>query len=287
MSSSAPITESAPALDSGLLSVLIVDDEPLARARIESLLALDPQVRVVGACASVAQCERLEASIVPDLVFLDVRMPQRDGFDLLESFRERGIQPFVIFVTAYSRYAIDAYDAGAIDYLLKPFDDARFAKALARAKAALGPGRVNGDIRETLSTGMDPRLGPDRLLVSEGRRTLLIPTRNIELIQVAGKHVKIFVRDHCYLTRQSLRNVEERLDKTCFVRVHRSTIINVEQIIALHPLLHGDCEVVLERGTRVTVSRRFRSRLQPFLERSCFSEPEARLSLSKAAAERQ
>jgi two-component system, LytTR family, response regulator len=271
---STPISASAPAVDSEPLSVLIVDDEPLARARIQLLLARDPQIRIVGTCASVAQCERLEASIVPDLVFLDVRMPQRDGFDLLKYFDARGIHPFVIFVTAYSRYAIDAYDAGAIDYLLKPFDDARFAKALARAKAVLKSERINGDTREMPAAATEPAPGPDRLLVNEDRQTLLIPTRDIELIQVAGKHVKIFVRDHCYLTRQSLRNVEERLDKKCFVRVHRSTIINVEQIVALHPLLHGDCEVVLKRGTRVTLSRRFRRRLQPFLEKSCgFREP--------------
>jgi two-component system LytT family response regulator len=258
------------------LSVLIVDDEPIARARIEFLLARDPQVRIVGACASVAQCERLEASIIPDLVFLDVRMPQRDGFDLLDSFSARGIHPFVIFVTAYSRYAVDAYDAGAIDYLLKPFDDVRFAKALARAKAALKLERNSGDIHasEEPTAGMEPRPELDRLLVSEDKRTLLIPTRSIELIQVTGKHVKIFVRQHCYLTRQSLRSVEARLDKKYFVRVHRSTIINVEQIVALRPLLHGDCEVVLQRGTRVTLSRRFRRRLQPFLTRSCgVSEP--------------
>jgi two-component system LytT family response regulator len=269
MSRSGPISASAPAVDSGQLSILIVDDEPIARARIEILLARDPQIRIVGACASVAQCERLDASIVPDLVFLDVRMPQRDGFDLLESFNARGIHPFVIFVTAYSQYAVNAYDAGAIDYLLKPFDDLRFAQALARAKAALKLDRIASDTRDVPSVAYEPRPVPDRLLVSEDRQTLLIPTRDIELIQVAGKHVKIFVRDHCYLTRQSLRNVEARLDKQYFVRVHRSTIIHVDQIVALHPLLHGDCEVVLRRGTRVTVSRRFRRRLQPFLERSC------------------
>jgi two-component system LytT family response regulator len=115
----------------------------------------------------------------------------------------------------------------------------------------------------------EPKPEPDRLLVSEDRRTLLIPTRNIELIQVTGKHVKIFVRQHCYLTRQSLRSVEARLDKRHFVRVHRSTIINVDQIVELHPLLHGDCELILRRGTHVILSRRFRKRLQPFLERSC------------------
>lgn len=265
-----PINANATVIESRPLTALIVDDEPIARARLQSLLARDPQIRVVGSCASVQQCEQLIASVVPDLVFLDVRMPQRDGFDLLEIFSARGIHPFVIFVTAYSEYAINAYDAGAVDYLLKPFDDLRFAKALTRAKAALQIDRLAGGNRfgDGASSSPEATLVPDRLLVSEDRRTLLIPTRNIELIQVTGKHVKIFVRQHCYLTRQSLRNVEARLDKRYFVRVHRSTIINVEQIVALHPLLHGDCELVLKRGTRVTLSRRFRGRLQAYLERA-------------------
>ncbi len=267
-SRSAFINTSPQAVESEALSVLIVDDEPIARARIEHLLARDPQIRVVGSCASVAQCERLDARIIPDLVFLDVRMPQRDGFDLLEYYNGQGIHPFVIFVTAYSGYAVNAYEAGAIDYLLKPFDDARFAKALARAKTALNLGRMTGEVSDLSAAVLEPRAEQDRLLVSEDGRILLIPTRNIELIQVTGKHVKIFVRQHCYLTRQSLRSVEGRLDKKYFVRVHRSTIINVEQIGELHPLMHGDCEVILKRGTRVTVSRRFRRRLQPFLARS-------------------
>jgi len=248
------------------LSALIVDDEPIARLRVRLLLSRDPQIRIVGECTSVAHYERLDANIVPDLVFLDVRMPERDGFALLEIFHARKIRPFIIFVTAYSMYALNAYEAGAVDYLLKPFDDERFAKALGRAKAALDAQRIS---RETNIN--DREIGPraqktghDRLLVTEGNRILLIPTLDVELIQVAGKHVKIFVRDHCYLTRQSLRSVEERLDKPRFVRVHRSTIINIEQIVELRPLLHGDCEVLLKRGTRVTVSRRFRGRLQIF-----------------------
>jgi two-component system LytT family response regulator len=206
----------------------------------------------------------LDPSIVPDLVFLDIRMPERDGFALLQSFDARGIHPFVIFVTAHSTYALNAYEAGAIDYLLKPFDDDRFAKAMARAKAALHGQRNAGEVSNDGHTAAEQNAGRDRLLVTEDNRILLIPTRDIELIQVAGKHVKIFVRDRCYLTRQSLRSVEDRLDKVRFVRVHRSTIINTEQIVELRPLLHGDCEVVLTRGTRVTVSRRFRSRLRIF-----------------------
>jgi two-component system, LytTR family, response regulator len=187
-------------------------------------------------------------------------MPERDGFELMECLNARGIHPLIIFVAAHSKYAVKAYDAGAVDYLLKPFDDERFAKAMLRSKATLS--------------------GLDRLLVNEDRRILLIPTRDIELIQVAGKYAKIFARGHCYLARQSLRSVEERLDKARFVRIHRSTIVNVEQILELHPLLHGDCEVVLKRRIRVTVSGRFRSRLQPFLVKWCgFSEPTKRLLL--------
>ena len=193
-------------------------------------------------------------------------MPERNGFSLLESFDARGIHPFIIFVTAHSSYALNAYEAGAVDYLLKPFDDERFAKALDRAKSALNAQRLSRDasISDRARGVPEQKPGHDRLLVTEENRISLVPIADIELIQVVGKHVKIFVRDRCYLARQSLRSVEDRLDKSRFIRVHRSTIINVEQIVELRPLLHGDCEVLLKRGTRVTVSRRFRARLQIF-----------------------
>jgi two-component system, LytTR family, response regulator len=258
-------------MQSAPLSVLIVDDEHIARERIRKLLARDPDVSIVAECASVAHCARLETNIIPDLVFLDVRMPERDGFELLDCFDARGFRPLIIFVTAHSRYAVDAYAAGAIDYLMKPFDDARFAKAMMRSKATLSMGRSCGTSIPSDSSVWSPdaHTAMDRLLVSENRRTLFIPTRDIELIQVAGKHTKIFARDHCYLARQPLRSVEERLDKLRFVRIHRSTIVNVEHIVELRPLLHGDCEVVLRRGTCVNVSRRFRTQLQPFFMRWC------------------
>jgi two-component system, LytTR family, response regulator len=246
------------------LSAIIVDDEPIARRRIRALLSRDPQIRVVGECNSVASCEQLDPAMAPDLVFLDVQMPERDGFALLKSFRTRGIHPFVIFVTAYSTHAVDAYEAGAVDYLLKPFTDQRFAKALGRAKAAL---KGQGDLRDPVINGeasRTPRSGEDRLLITTDNRTILIPISDVELIQAADKHVKIFMRDCSYLTRASLRSIENRLDKPRFVRVHRSAIVNVERIVELRALLHGDYEVVLSRGTRVTVSRRFRRSLPTF-----------------------
>jgi two-component system, LytTR family, response regulator len=249
------------------LSILIVDDEPIARQRIRKLLARDPEVRIVGECASIVQCERLDASIVPDLVFLDVQMPVRDGFDLLKCFDARGIHPLIIFVTAHAKYAVSAFAAGAIDYLLKPFDDERFAKAMVQSKTTLRAGRLLHAAKIGEAPVETPELRPvlDRLLVGEDGRILFIPICNIELIQAAGKQVKIFIRDHCYLARQSLRKVEARLGSKRFVRIHRSTIVNVNQIAEWYPLLHGDCAVVLKRGTQVTLSRRFRNRLRPYL----------------------
>ena len=251
------------------LSALIVDDEPIARQRIRRLLAREPDVRVIGDFGSVLECETLHTDAAPDLLLLDVRMPERNGFELLSSFEARGVHPFVIFVTAYSEYAVDAFGVEAVDYLLKPFDDDRFAKAIARARALLGRERESAEgspeaRREADQASAPPRIR-DRLLVNDGGRVLFVPAHEIELVQAAGKHVKIFVNGHCYLARQALREVEARLDANHFVRVHRSTIINVEQIVELHPLFHGDCEIVLKRGTRVTLSRRFRGRILPFL----------------------
>ena len=196
-------------------------------------------------------------------------MPERSGFELLASFRARGVHPVVIFVTAHSEYAVDAFGVEAVDYLLKPFDDDRFAKAITRARALLDKERSGREEDpETRRNGGSQSPTPrsrDRLLVNDGGRVLFVPACEIELVQAAGKHVKIFTNGKCYLARQALREVEARLDASHFVRVHRSTIINVEQIVELHPLFHGDCEIVLKRGTRVTLSRRFRARILPFL----------------------
>ena len=250
------------------LSAIIVDDEPIARQRIRRLLAREPDFHIIGDFGSVAECESTVDGDVPDLLLLDVRMPKRNGFDLLASFEARGVHPFVIFVTAYSEYAVEAFGVEAVDYLLKPFDDDRFAKAIARARSLLVKERGTGEESSKTHDAGNERSGTrlrDRLLVNDGGRVLFVPAREIEMVQAAGKHVKIFVNGHCYLARQALRDVEARLDNSHFVRVHRSTIINVEQITELHPLFHGDYEIVLKRGTRVTLSRRFRSRILPFL----------------------
>lgn len=248
------------------MSILIVDDEAIARHRLRKLLARDPGVRVVAECASVAECERLDPCLIPDLILLDVQMPERDGFELLKCLGARDIHPLVIFVSAHARHAIDAYAAGAVDYLLKPFDDDRFARAMTRSKAAWHAGR-GGSIAAIADPPVEASVAapmPDRVLVNQDGRILFIPTRDIDLVRVTGKQVRIFVGDQCYVTRQSLRNMERLLGRQLFVRVHRSTIINVNQIAEFCPLRRGDCEVLLKRGTRVLLSRRFHDRLRPF-----------------------
>ena len=160
------------------LSALIVDDEPIARQRIRRLLAREPDFRVIGDFGSVLECETLQTQPAPDLLLLDVRMPERNGFELLSSFESRGVHPFVIFVTAYSEYAVEAFGGEAVDYLLKPFDDDRFAKAIARARALLGRERNAGEESLGAREDADPQLPPprirDRLLVNDGGRVLFV-----------------------------------------------------------------------------------------------------------------
>ena len=253
------------------ITTLIVDDEPLARERILRLLARDSDFALLGAAGSVAQALKLETPAPPDLILLDVRMPARDGFDLLRHWSDRGIEPFVIFITAYSDHAVKAFEVDAVDYVLKPFDDERFMKALARAKDAIETARQPAEDNGQQARGPLPDTStpatrfPERLLISEEGRVLFLPTRDIEFVQSAGKYIKVYAQGHCHLLRQPMHEIEARLDPNQFVRVHRSSIVNVEQIVEMHPLFHGDYELVLKRGTRLAMSRRFRNRFDRFL----------------------
>jgi len=255
------------------ITALVVDDEPLARRRILRLLARDAEVSVIGECGSVAQALRLEGDAAPELVLLDVSMPARDGFELLQHWHGRGIEPFVIFVTAFSNHAVRAFEVDAVDYLLKPFDDERFQKALARAKTLIEANRAgsNATGHDQDKPGLQPPAAdatyPKRLLIAEEGRVLFLPTREVEFVQSAGKYVKVFAHGHCHLLRQPMHELEARLDPNQFVRVHRSNIVNIDQIVEMHPLFQGDYELVLKRGTRIALSRRFRHRLDRFLVR--------------------
>jgi two-component system LytT family response regulator len=251
------------------IATLVVDDEPLARRRLTRLLARDGGFTLLAECASVEQALQLEPP-PPELVLLDVRMPVQDGFTLLQRWQSQGIAPCVIFVTAYSDHAVLAFDFEAVDYLLKPFDDERFNKAAERARAAVLAARARrrpGGESSVAGTGGWPALSnyAERLLIAEGGKVLFLPARDVEFVQSAGKYVKIFAQGRCHLLRQPLHEIESRLDPKLFVRVHRTSIVNVGQIVEMHPLFHGDCELVLKRGTRLPLSRRFRGNFERFL----------------------
>ena len=247
---------------SGAIPTLVVDDEPLARKRVVRLLRHDPDINIVGTFSSATEAAAQARELAPQLMLLDIRMPELDGFELVAACAEQGLNPYIIFVSAYSDRSMDAFGVGAIDYLLKPFDDERFARALARAKsliAAQEPGAAAAAPPPSLAAGRT------RLLLSERGKVVVLAMRDIEFVQAAAKYVKIYAGGRCFSLRQSLGSLEGRLDPALFVRVHRSTLVNVEHIAEMHPLFHGDYELILRRGTRLTLSRRYRERLAPFL----------------------
>ena len=247
----------------GAIPTFVVDDEPLARKRMMKLLRGDPDISVVGSFSSAAEAVAHARELSPRLLLLDIRMPELDGFELVKSLAGQGMNPYVIFVTAYSDRSMDAFAVGAIDYLLKPFDDERFARAIARAKSLIAS--TNHGAAAPAAPRPSLAGGRTRLLLAERGKVVVLTMRDIEFVQAAAKYVKIYAAGRCYSFRQALGQLENRLDPACFVRVHRSTLVNVEHITEMHPLFHGDYELILRRGTRLTLSRRYRERLAPFL----------------------
>ncbi len=242
-------------MSSNAIATFVVDDEPLARKRLLHLLRGDPDIRVVGTFDSATAAATHARELTPQLLLLDIRMPELDGFELVEALAGQGINPYIIFVTAHSDRPMEAFGVGAVDYLLKPFDDERFARAMERAKKLIASGGQPASLAGSRT----------RLLLSERGRVVVLAMRDIEFVQAAAKHVKIYAAGRCYSFRQTLGELESRLDPASFVRVHRSTLINVEHLAEMHPLFHGDYELILRRGTRLTLSRRYRDRLTPFL----------------------
>jgi len=246
------------------IRALIVDDEPLARDRVRRLLADHADVEVVGESPDGPSAVHAVRNLQPDLLFLDVMMPGKDGFDVLDELADA--PPAVIFLTAYDRYAIRAFDACAIDYLLKPFDEERFAVAVERAKRALAAPASNA-----VATALPLPLakGPLRRLVVKTTKGRLRFVKTVDVAWVAaeGNYARVHVAGSDYLLRETLTAFETQLDKESFVRIHRSTIVNLDHVRELEPLSHGQYAVVLDEGTRLTLSRRFRDHFERALGR--------------------
>lgn len=250
------------------IRTLIVDDEPLARERLRTLLSAELDIEIIGECGDGPQAVESIRRDAPDLVFLDVQIPEIDGFGVIERVGVEHV-PVVVFVTAYDQYALEAFDVHAIDYLLKPFDEARFAKALARARSAVQAQR-SGEVNERLLALLrDLRTAPtgrtERLVVKSAGRLFFLRTDEIDWIESSGNYVCLHVGSESHLLRETMSSLEARLDPTSFIRIHRTAIVNVDRIKELQPLFHGEYEVVLRSGARLTLSRSYRDRLQCLL----------------------
>ncbi|MFZ0061974.1 MAG: LytTR family DNA-binding domain-containing protein [Pyrinomonadaceae bacterium] len=250
------------------LRTLIVDDEPLAREGVRMLLKHDPEVTAIHECADGQAAVNAIIETKPDLVFLDVQMPEMDGFEVLETV---GVDrmPNTIFVTAYDKYALQAFEVHALDYLLKPYTNERFFRALERAKAQIKFGGDN-NLNHQMSALLDyfKRSGDrlERLVVKAAGRISFVDVEEIDWIEAADTYVRLHVRRESHLVRGTMSGLEARLDPHKFLRIHRSVIINLSRVKELQPLFHGEYVVTLQNGTQLTSGRSYRDKLQPLLE---------------------
>jgi two-component system LytT family response regulator len=249
------------------IRTLVVDDEPIARDWLRTLLAEDPDVKLVGEAANGADAVAAAVREQPDLIFLDVQMPERDGFQVLEDLgTERA--PVIVFVTAHDQYAVRAFDVDAVDYLLKPFDRGRFRDALARAKRQLlgdPKGVLAWKLMSMLKASEPGKAPASRLLIKADGRIQVLRVRDIDWIEAAGHYVNVHAGKMTRLIRETMNELESRLDPNVFLRVHRGAIVNVDRIREIEPLFHGEAVLVLGDGKRVTVSRSFRPKLEETL----------------------
>jgi two-component system LytT family response regulator len=254
------------------IRTLIVDDEQMARASIRVLLGGDPEIELVGECASGVDAVTAIAARSPDLVFLDVQMPRMNGFEVLEAIGESR-QFVVVFVTAYDSYAIEAFDVQALDYVLKPFDDRRFHRAVERAKDRIRHARLDHLATELVQavSGTGPVDKPtpaeplERIVIRDGGRTVFVPLADIDWIEAADYYVQLHVGKKSYLLREPMRDLEARLDPKRFMRIHRSAIVAIDRVTELRPSAHGDHCVRLRDGTDLKLSRARRGRLRVLL----------------------
>jgi two-component system LytT family response regulator len=236
------------------IRTVVADDEPIARARIVSLLRDEDDIEIVGECGNGAEAKTAIAERSPDLVFLDIQMPEVDGLALARMLPS-GVAPAVIFVTAYDEYAVNAFEVHAIDYLLKPFSAERLRSSLAHARAHMANSRAQ-------PTPERERARRDRLMVKSDGRIRVIRTADIDWCEASGNYVGLHVGGQCHLVRDTMAHLESELDPHQFIRIHRSTIVNVDRVQEMQPSFSGDYVVILRGGARLTLSRGYRDVLQ-------------------------
>jgi len=244
-----------------MIRTLIVDDERLAREKVRMLLAADHEIEIVGESANAAEAIAAIKKEKPDLVLLDIGLPGENGFDVLRKLKGQKL-PSIIFITAHDEYAVKAFEVAAVDYVLKPIDRKRFAEAMRRVKDRDGgtEERVLRLIEKALTARETKRL--EQFVVKARDKTFFIPFADVDWIEAEGKYVRVHAAGAAHLVRQSMNEVEERLDARRFLRIHRGTIVNVKRIAEMNRGFGGGMFVVLRDGTRLTMSRRFRTQIR-------------------------
>lgn len=259
------------------IRTLLVDDEPLARERMRMLLARHPDVEVLAECADGAEAVGVIDALAPDLVFLDVEMPRLTGFDVLQNIDETHL-PSVVFVSGHDKYAVRAFETHAVDYLLKPVAADRVDRTLTRIRERRAEA-ARGSVAEPALQGLLAQLRGDagteapvsehrrtnRLAVKSEGRLVLLHVDDVEWVEASGNYVQVHAQGATYTMRETMKRMEERLDPTRFVRIHRGSIVNVDRIKALEPWLHGEYVVILHDGTRLAASRVYVGRLNAII----------------------
>ena len=249
------------------IRTLLVDDEQIGRRGLRVRLERAREVEIVGECRNGIEAIEAIDRLSPDLVFLDVQMPELSGFDVLRAVRPKAL-PHVVFVTAFDQYAIRAFEVHALDYLLKPIDDQRFAATLRHAREVIlgtQEGAYARQIAEAIASltrkGMPPaeQLGPDRLAIPAGDRVMIIRVADIDWIEAADNYVSIHVGKKSWLLRETISALEQRLARKGFARIHRSTVVNAQRVTELRSLPNGEFAIVLADGTTLRMSRSYRS----------------------------
>jgi two-component system, LytTR family, response regulator len=242
------------------IRTLVVDDEPIARARIVALLREEADIEIIGECSSGQQALSTVASTNPDLLFLDIQMPEGDGLDLARAVQSSGTT--VVFVTAYDEYALKAFEVHALDYLLKPFSAERFRSALGRAREHVTQRRRHA------GTSGEQAGKRHRLMIKSDGRLHFVRMTEIDWCEAAGNYVRLHVGPVQYLVRDTMNHLESELDPQHFVRIHRSTIVNVDRILEMQSSLNGEYMVLLKTGVQLTLSRGYRDTIHTRLGKS-------------------
>jgi len=247
-----------------VIKAILVDDEPLARQRLRQMLSSHPAIQVIQECSNGIEAVQAIEELSPDLVFLDVQMPELDGFGVVEAVGVDRMPP-TLFVTAYDQYALRAFEVHALDYLMKPFDRERFDEALERVRRWFAGPTDHQNMEAMINQIRKDRPAADRLLVRSGNRHLFVKISSIQWVEAEDNYVRLHVEGTSYLVRQTMAGMLERLDDRRFRRIHRSAIVNLDFVKELQPWSSGEYLVIMKDGTELTLSRTFREQFAEWL----------------------